>query len=55
MLSCLHQFPQVHARPETEDSRQVLFSPSGIGLLLCWGAAAWAKCIVLRISNLGML
>jgi hypothetical protein len=30
MLSCLHQFHQVRARPETGDSLQAQFSPSAI-------------------------
>jgi hypothetical protein len=55
MLSRLSQLPQALTRHKAGDSRPALFSPSGIGLWRCSGAAAWAKFIALRIPNLGML
>ena len=55
LLPCLRQLPQVRTRRKAGDSRRAQFSSSGIGSLLCWGAAAWAKSIALRISSSGML
>ena len=54
-LSCPRHLHQNRTRHKAEDSRRALFSSSGIGSSLRWGAAAWVKSTVLKTSSLGML